>query len=78
MARFGKWIGGGLGWAFGGPIGALLGFAIGTVFDKTVVGEAQFIDANGRKTELLRLLIGLKFLLLVVGWDLQMMKKGKR
>ncbi|MDD3077577.1 MAG: TerB family tellurite resistance protein [Paludibacter sp.] len=33
MAGFGKWIGGGLGWAFGGPIGALLGFAVGSLFD---------------------------------------------
>ena len=36
MAKFGKWIGGGLGWALGGgPIGALLGFAIGSMFDKS-------------------------------------------
>lgn len=34
MAKFGKWIGGGLGWAVGGPIGALFGFAIGSVIDK--------------------------------------------
>jgi DnaJ like chaperone protein len=34
MAKFGKWIGGGLGWAVGGPIGALFGFAIGSVLDK--------------------------------------------
>ena len=33
MAKFGKWIGGGLGWAFGGPIGAILGYAIGSMFD---------------------------------------------
>lgn len=33
MAGFGKWIGGGLGWAFGGPIGALIGFTIGSLFD---------------------------------------------
>lgn len=33
MGKFGKWIGGGLGWAFGGPIGALLGFSIGSMFD---------------------------------------------
>jgi DnaJ like chaperone protein len=39
MAKFGKWIGGGLGWAFGGPIGALLGFALGSVIDKTVSVE---------------------------------------
>ena len=33
MAKFGKWIGGGLGWAFGGPIGALLGYAVGSMID---------------------------------------------
>jgi len=33
MAKFGKWVGGGLGWAVGGPIGAILGFVIGSVFD---------------------------------------------
>lgn len=38
MARYGKWIGGGLGWAFGGPIGALVGFVVGNMFDKK--GEA--------------------------------------
>ncbi|MDP4282328.1 MAG: TerB family tellurite resistance protein [Bacteroidota bacterium] len=30
---YGKWLGGGLGWAFGGPIGAILGFAMGSMFD---------------------------------------------
>ncbi len=33
MAKFNKWIGGGLGWVLGGPIGAILGFAIGNYFD---------------------------------------------
>lgn len=33
MAKFGKWIGGGLGWAFGGPIGAIIGFVVGSMFD---------------------------------------------
>ncbi len=33
MGIFGKWIGGGLGWAVGGPIGALVGFVIGSVVD---------------------------------------------
>jgi DnaJ like chaperone protein len=37
MAKYGKWIGGGLGWALGGPIGALLGFAIGSMIDQTRV-----------------------------------------
>ncbi|MFN5830785.1 MAG: TerB family tellurite resistance protein, partial [Bacteroidota bacterium] len=33
MSKFGKWLGGGLGWAMGGPVGALIGFALGAVFD---------------------------------------------
>ena len=33
MAKFGKWIGGGLGFTVGGPMGALLGFAIGSLID---------------------------------------------
>jgi DnaJ like chaperone protein len=33
MIRLGKWIGAGLGWTIGGPIGALLGFAFGTLLD---------------------------------------------
>ncbi|MFV0265946.1 MAG: TerB family tellurite resistance protein [Draconibacterium sp.] len=33
MAKFGKWVGGGLGWAFGGPIGAIFGFVVGSMFD---------------------------------------------
>jgi DnaJ like chaperone protein len=35
MAKFAKWIGGGLGWAVGGPIGAFLGFVVGSVVDET-------------------------------------------
>lgn len=33
MAKFGKWIAGGLGWAFLGPIGGLIGFALGSMAD---------------------------------------------
>jgi len=33
MGSFGKWIGGGLGWAFMGPLGGLIGFAIGSMLD---------------------------------------------
>lgn len=33
MARIGKWVGGALGWAFGGPVGAALGFFVGMMFD---------------------------------------------
>ncbi len=35
MAKFGKWIGAGLGWAFAGPLGAILGFAFGSLIDTT-------------------------------------------
>ena len=37
MAKFGKWITGGLGWAIGGPIGGILGFVVGSLFDNTTV-----------------------------------------
>jgi DnaJ like chaperone protein len=43
MAKFGKWIGGGLGWALGGPIGALLGYSVGAFFDRSTVD----VDVNG-------------------------------
>ena len=44
MAGFAKWIGGGLGWAIGGPIGAILGYAFGSMFDKT--SELAEYDVN--------------------------------
>lgn len=37
MAKFGKWIGAGLGFVAGGPLGALLGLFIGSVFDNIKV-----------------------------------------
>jgi DnaJ like chaperone protein len=33
MRKFGKWLGAGLGWTIGGPIGAILGFAFGSFVD---------------------------------------------
>lgn len=45
MAGFGKWLGGGLGFAFGGPIGAIIGFAVGSMFDTPT------IKASERSTE---------------------------
>ena len=33
MRKFGKWIGAGLGWTIGGPIGAVVGFAFGSFVD---------------------------------------------
>jgi len=52
MAGFGKWIGGGLGWAFGGPIGALVGFAVGSLFDgSTSSFQPTKTQQHGRTTE---------------------------
>lgn len=37
MGKFAKWIGGGLGFAMGGPLGAFVGFLIGAAVDNTTV-----------------------------------------
>lgn len=50
--KYAKWIAGTLGWALGGPIGGLLGFSIGTIFDNASSDVSQW-DPNqptGRKT----------------------------
>lgn len=44
MAKFGKWLGGGLGWAVGGPIGAIFGFMIGSMFD----GSSEIMKTGTR------------------------------
>jgi len=49
MARFGKWIGLGLGWALGGPIGGILGLAVGSIFDSgTTAVAGPDRDASSR------------------------------
>jgi len=35
MGKFTKWIAGGLGWAFLGPIGGIMGFVLGSIFDES-------------------------------------------
>jgi DnaJ like chaperone protein len=47
MAKFGKWIGAGLGWAFGGPIGGLIGLGLGWMFDNA---SEQDIERGYTKT----------------------------
>jgi DnaJ like chaperone protein len=49
--KIGKWIGGGLGWAFGGPIGALLGFALGSVLDGSGSAESPKTNEKRRITQ---------------------------
>ncbi len=39
---YAKWVGGGLGWVFGGPIGAILGVALGSVFDGMNTGKYAY------------------------------------
>lgn len=48
MAKLGKWIGGGLGFTLGGPLGALAGFFIGSVFDEadTVIHKPETITTE--------------------------------
>jgi DnaJ like chaperone protein len=40
---FSKWIGGALGWSFGGPIGAIIGLALGSVVDAMSNGNSSTI-----------------------------------
>ena len=40
--RYAKWIGGGLGWAFGGPIGGILGFIFGSMVDGMQSGKFEY------------------------------------
>lgn len=45
MAKYGKWIGAGLGFAFGGPLGALLGLFIGSAIDNVqIIAATQSTD----------------------------------
>lgn len=50
MAKFGKWITGGLGWAFFGPIGGILGFVVGSMLDEGVQGQAAKQYQPGQPT----------------------------
>jgi DnaJ like chaperone protein len=46
--KFGKWVGGALGWAVGGPIGGLMGFAFGAIMDdKTLAADQRRVDQQG-------------------------------
>jgi DnaJ like chaperone protein len=40
--RYSKWVGGGLGWVFGGPIGAILGIALGSMLDGMNTGKYAY------------------------------------
>ncbi|MCB4807440.1 TerB family tellurite resistance protein [Tamlana sp. 62-3] len=48
---FSKWIGGALGWSFGGPIGAIIGLALGSLIDNlSAEGGSPFIGQGEPNT----------------------------
>jgi DnaJ like chaperone protein len=47
---FAKWVGGALGWSFGGPIGAIIGLAIGSLIDGATDGGG-FLLGEGNPTQ---------------------------
>jgi len=47
---FAKWVGGALGWSFGGPIGAIIGLAIGSIIDGSTNGGG-FLLGDGNTTQ---------------------------
>ena len=42
-----KWIGGVMGWAFGGVMGGIIGFAVGSMFDNALTGEVSTNNQGG-------------------------------
>lgn len=51
MGRFGKWLGGGLGFVMGGPIGGMLGFLVGSMVDSTTVHTSTYSPGQVRTTQ---------------------------
>ena len=52
MAKFGKWIGGGLGFTLGGPLGALAGFFLGSFFDEAEIIHQQPGSIRDQKAQI--------------------------
>ena len=48
---FSKWIGGALGWSFGGPIGAIIGLALGSLVDAIGNGTNYSKQIEQTKTQ---------------------------
>jgi len=47
MAKFGKWIGGVLGWSLLGPLGGIVGFLMGSLIDEQGIG----LERSGERTQ---------------------------
>jgi len=52
MAKIGKWIGSGLGFTLAGPLGALAGFVLGSLFDETEIVLNKSEDIAGKKMQI--------------------------
>jgi DnaJ like chaperone protein len=51
MGKYAKWIGGGLGFVLGGgPLGALIGFALGSILDSAELIETKTISGKRKNT----------------------------
>jgi len=48
MSKYGKWIVGGLGWVLGGPIGGIIGYFVGSMFDNSSVQVNEFQNSGSR------------------------------
>lgn len=57
MSKYGKWLGGGLGWVMFGPLGALAGFFIGSMIDSTQITSSTIIERTTRGDFALTLLV---------------------
>lgn len=55
MAKYGKWLGGGLGWVLLGPIGGIIGFFLGSVLDSSET--AVYTGQANRNSFLVSLLV---------------------
>jgi len=51
MIKVGKWIGGGLGWTFMGPVGGIVGFLIGAMIDMETGTKPEPPKREGRTTQ---------------------------
>lgn len=47
MAGYGRWLAGGLGWAFFGPVGGIIGFALGSIFGSVKIESQTGMTTQG-------------------------------
>lgn len=57
MGKYGRWIAGGLGWAFLGPIGGVLGFMLGSAIDTVEVEKGNVRGATRQGDFVMSLLV---------------------